>query len=70
MPDQCMQQPVRLCPGLVHYTDGVEGTRKRIEAAQRVVTDFGVATECGFGCRPVETIPDLLRIHSEATAPV
>lgn len=56
--------------GLVHYTDGVEGTRKRIEAAQRVVTDFGVATECGFGRRPVETIPDLLRIHSEVAAPV
>ncbi len=65
-----MQQPVRLSLGLVHYTDGVEGTRKRIEAAQRVVTDFGVATECGLGRRPVETIPGLLRIHSEVAAPV
>ena len=51
--------------GLVHLTDGVEGTRRRIEAAQRVIADFGVATECGFGRRPAETIPDLLRIHSE-----
>jgi hypothetical protein len=51
--------------GLVHYTDGVEGTQRRIEAAQRVVSDFGVATECGFGRRPSETIPELLRIHSE-----
>ncbi len=51
--------------GLVHYTDGVEGTRRRIEAAQRVVADFGVATECGLGRRPAETIPDLLRIHRE-----
>lgn len=50
--------------GLVHLTDGVEGTRGRIEAAQRVVSNFGVATECGFGRRPPETIPDLLRIHS------
>jgi hypothetical protein len=56
--------------GLVHYTDGVEGTRKRIEAAQRVVTNFGVATECGFGRRSPETIPALLRIHSEVAAPV
>jgi hypothetical protein len=55
--------------GLVHFTDGVEGTRRRIEAAQRVVADFGVATECGFGRRPSETIPDLLRIHSEVAAP-
>ncbi len=54
--------------GLVHYTDGVEGTRRRIEAAQRVVARFGVATECGFGRRPSETIPDLLRIHSEVAA--
>jgi len=56
--------------GLVHYTDGVEGTRKRIAAAQRVVTNFGVATECGFGRRPPETIPDLLRIHSAVAAPI
>lgn len=56
--------------GLVHLTDGVEGTRRRIEAAQRIVADFGVATECGFGRRPSETIPDLLRIHSAvATEP-
>jgi methionine synthase II (cobalamin-independent) len=55
--------------GLVHLTDGVEGTRRRIEAAQRVITDFGVATECGFGRRPSETVPDLLRIHSEVATP-
>lgn len=55
--------------GLVHFTDGIEGTRKRIEAAQRVVANFGVATECGCGRRPSETIPDLLRIHREVAAP-
>src|SRR5438132_2308175 len=32
--------------GLVHYTGGVEGTRRRIAAAQRVLTNFGVDTEC------------------------
>ena len=56
--------------GLVHFTDGVEGTRQRIAAAQRVVTNFGVATECGLGRRPPETIPDLLRSHSAVAAPV
>lgn len=56
--------------GLVYFTDGVEGTRRRIAAAQKVVTDFGVATECGMGRRNAETIPELLRIHSEVAAPV
>jgi hypothetical protein len=55
--------------GLVHFTDGVAGTQRRIEAAQRVVTNFGVATECGFGRRPPETIPALLQIHSAVAAP-
>jgi hypothetical protein len=38
--------------GLVHYTDGVEGARRRINAAERYLSEFGVATECGFGRRP------------------
>ncbi len=55
--------------GLVHFTDGVAGTQQRIEAAQRVVQDFGVATECGFGRRSPETIAELLRIHAEVSDP-
>ena len=51
--------------GLVHYTDGVAGTRKRLETAEQYVKDFSIATECGFGRRPPETIPELLRIHAE-----
>jgi methionine synthase II (cobalamin-independent) len=50
--------------GLVHNTDGVEGTRRRIQTAQKVRERFGVATECGMGRRPPETIPELLRIHA------
>ncbi len=30
--------------GLVHHTDGVEGAQQRIEAASKVVSEFGVAT--------------------------
>jgi len=56
--------------GLVHFTDGVEGTRKRVEAAQRVVPEFGIATECGFGRRPPETVAPLMKIHAEVAAPV
>jgi hypothetical protein len=49
--------------GLIHYTDGVEGARERIAAAQRAVTDFGIATECGLGRRPPETVRPLLELH-------
>ena len=55
--------------GLVHFTDGVAGTQRRIDAAQRVVTTFGVATECGFGRRSPETIASLLQIHTEVSDP-
>lgn len=65
-----LQPETEVYLGLVHMTDGAEGTRRRIAAAQRVIADFGVATECGFGRRPEETIPDLLRIHSEVAAPI
>ena len=56
----------RLYLGLVHYTDGVEGTRERIKVASAVYPDFGIATECGMGRRVGQDIPKLLRIHTEA----
>lgn len=56
--------------GLVHFTDGEEGTRRRIDAASRVVEQFGVATECGMGRRPPDTITALLRIHAGVADPV
>jgi hypothetical protein len=53
--------------GLVHYTDGVAGTRERIAVAERISPDFGIATECGFGRRPAhQDIVQLLRIHADA----
>jgi len=55
----------RIFLGLIHYDDGVAGTRARIAAAKRHLADFGVATECGFGRRRPETLPALLRIHRE-----
>lgn len=56
----------RLYLGLVHHTDGIEGTRKRIATAERHVHNFGIATECGFGRRDPKTIGELLRIHAQA----
>jgi ubiquinone/menaquinone biosynthesis C-methylase UbiE len=54
--------------GLVHYTDGVYGARRRLATAERFVTGFGIATECGLGRRPPETISDILRMHAELSA--
>lgn len=54
--------------GLVHMTDGVDGARQRMAAADRYVTDYDIATECGFGRRDPATIPDLLALHRELCA--
>jgi methionine synthase II (cobalamin-independent) len=51
--------------GLVHFTDGLDGAKRRIAAANSVTSDFGIATECGMGRRKPETIRDLLRLHRE-----
>jgi len=51
--------------GLVHATDGVEGSARRMEVARRFVAEFGIATECGWGRRAPATLPALLRIHRE-----
>jgi hypothetical protein len=67
-PLRCLRLPpeTEICLGLVHYTDGLEGARRRMAAAQRYVADFSIATECGFGRRRPETLPELLRIHAAA----
>jgi hypothetical protein len=36
--------------GLVHFTDGVEGTRWRIAAAQKVLADLGLRLSAGWVC--------------------
>jgi hypothetical protein len=59
-----LRPETELCLGLVHYTDGVEGTKRRLETAKRHVSRFSIATECGFGRRDPGTIPELLRIHA------
>ncbi len=56
--------------GLIHHTDGVEGTARRMEVARRFVSGFGIATECGWGRRPPATVPELLRIHAALSAPI
>ncbi|WP_419864892.1 hypothetical protein [Candidatus Poriferisodalis sp.] len=54
--------------GLVHVTGGQEGTRRRIATASRHVPRFGLATECGFGRRPISQLPALLDQHAALSA--
>ena len=63
-----LKPETELSLGLVHYTDGVAGTRTRLATAERHAKGFSIATECGFGRRDPATIPDLLRIHAEVAA--
>lgn len=65
-PLQNLSDATRLYLGLVHLTDGVEGTKTRIDIAKKYKTEFGISTECGFGRRSPETIPQLLEVHKEA----
>jgi hypothetical protein len=60
-----LRPETELCLGLVHYTDGIEGTKQRLATAKRYAEKFAIATECGFGRRDPRTIPELLRIHAE-----
>jgi hypothetical protein len=62
--------------GLIHFRDGADGARRRIETGLRHASEFGVATECGMGRRPPErggeedSLRQLLRIHAETAAAV
>jgi hypothetical protein len=56
--------------GLVHMTDGVDGARARVVAATSVRDGFGIATECGFGRRPPDTVRQLLALHADVADPL
>jgi hypothetical protein len=60
----------RVYIGLVDLWDGVEGALRRIQVAKRHLPDFGVATACGWGRRPLSQKPeDLIELeHAVAEA--
>jgi hypothetical protein len=51
--------------GLVHQEDEIEGARRRMTAADHVLSGYGVAAECGLGRLPPDTIPHLLDVHRQ-----
>jgi hypothetical protein len=40
--------------------------RRRSVTAEKYVKNISIAMECGFGRRPADTIPELLRIPAAA----
>lgn len=54
--------------GLLHHEDGVDGALRRAATAARFVSEFGVATECGFGRGPRERTEPLLDLHEAVAA--
>jgi hypothetical protein len=63
--DLKLQAGTQLCLGLVHLTDGVPGTRKRIETAKKFRSEFVIATECGMARRPASAMVPLLKVQAE-----
>ena len=53
----------KLYLGLVHVTGGVDTSLGLLATAKRHTAAFGIATECGFGRRPITSMPALLEIH-------
>jgi len=54
--------------GIVHAADGVEGVKKRMAAANKYVSGFGIATECGMArAKTPDVVTKLLKIHAKAS---
>jgi hypothetical protein len=61
LPDGC-----QLFLGLLHLADGVQGSLKRAHAAKKVVSGFGIATECGLGrAKTASEVNRLIDLHAE-----
>ena len=62
------QQGLEFYLGLAHGRDGVDGTLARARVAHKVISDFGISTECGLGMREPDDIRKLLRIQADTAA--
>jgi hypothetical protein len=56
-----LRSETELYLGLAHGFD-LEGTKRRIEAAEKVVTQFGIATECGMGRTPKDEFENVIEV--------
>ena len=54
--------------GVVHGTDGKDGTNKRIAAAGRYLKGFGIACECGIArARRPDLVAAILAVHAQTS---
>ena len=54
--------------GVVHAKDGVPGLRKRVDAARKHLSEFGIATECGIArARTPRVVHEILEICAAGT---
>ena len=52
--------------GLIDSSDGIDGALARLEVARRHLPDFGLATACGWGRRPLsESVDSLLHLERD-----
>ncbi|GEL18516.1 hypothetical protein [Pseudonocardia asaccharolytica] len=66
--DLALDPATELYLGLITDRDGTDSAFSRIATARRHIATFGIATECGIGRTPVESVPPLLQIHRDASA--
>jgi hypothetical protein len=50
--------------GLIHEQDGVDGAKKRMDAADRFCKGYGISTECGLGRRDPDVALHLLKLQA------
>lgn len=62
------QNDTKVFLGLVHATDGINGTLRRATTAKKFLANFGIATECGWGRRPAWQVPELITLHRDVLA--
>ena len=60
-----LRPETRLCLGLIHLSDGVEGAMRRIALARTGFPEFALAARSGFAAREPAVIADFLKLHAD-----
>ncbi|MBB3428860.1 MULTISPECIES: hypothetical protein [Rhizobium] len=63
-----LRPETRLCLGLIHLSDGVEGAMRRIALARTGFPEFALAARSGFATREPAVIADFLKLHADVAS--
>lgn len=58
----------RLCLGLIHLSDGVDGAMRRIALARKSFPEFALAARSGFAAREPAVIANFLKLHADVAS--